>query len=192
MFSWPLDGYYTCINCGTVYDTPQSSCTECDHHFVTKLSLCNECGEESLESWFCRTVSVSPSYSYSEEGRFEYFQRRECQCETIDGETPEMVRVYWRPYYECADCDERQKIDHQHDCPDCSAAMVLDNSMEKHVCTRPNCDGETQCRGGPGTRMSFLSLFGVRAAGRRGRSVLHRGVERSPRIGGTGMYHRRM
>jgi len=53
-----------------------------------------------------------------------------------------MVRVYWRPYYECADCDERQKIDHQHDCPDCSAAMVLDNSMEKHVCTRPNCDGE--------------------------------------------------
>jgi len=39
MFSWPLDGYYTCINCGTVYDTPQSSCTECDHHFVTKLTV---------------------------------------------------------------------------------------------------------------------------------------------------------
>jgi ATP-dependent helicase YprA (DUF1998 family) len=143
MFSWPLDGYYTCINCGTVYDTPQSSCTECDHHFVTKLSLCNECGEESLESWFCPNCErLAPHTVTSEEGRFEYFQRRECQCETIDGETPEMVRVYWRPYYECADCDERQKIDHQHDCPDCSAAMVLDNSMEKHVCTRPNCDGE--------------------------------------------------
>jgi len=22
LFSWPLDGYYSCINCGTVYDTP--------------------------------------------------------------------------------------------------------------------------------------------------------------------------
>ncbi|WP_281194155.1 DEAD/DEAH box helicase [Halorubrum sp. F4] len=39
LFSWPLDGYYTCINCGTVYDTPQSTCGECDHHFVTKLAL---------------------------------------------------------------------------------------------------------------------------------------------------------
>ena len=53
LFSWPLDGYYTCINCSTVYDTPQVACEECGHHFVTKLSLCNECGEESLESWFC-------------------------------------------------------------------------------------------------------------------------------------------
>ncbi|SFC04834.1 DEAD/DEAH box helicase [Halobiforma haloterrestris] len=143
LFSWPLDGYYTCINCGTVYDTPQSSCTECGHHFVTKLSLCNECGEESLESWFCPNCErLAPHTVTSEEGRFEYFQRRECQCETIDGETPEMVRVYWRPYYECTDCGERQKIDHQHDCPDCDASMVLDDSMEKHVCTNPDCDGE--------------------------------------------------
>lgn len=143
LFSWPLDGYYTCINCGTVYDTPQSSCTECGHHFVTKLSLCNECGEESLESWFCPNCErLAPHTVTSEEGRFEYFQRRECQCETIDGETPEMVRVYWRPYYECTDCGERQKIDHQHDCPDCDVAMVLDDSMEKHVCTNPDCDGE--------------------------------------------------
>ncbi|ELY95129.1 hypothetical protein C483_02156 [Natrialba hulunbeirensis JCM 10989] len=143
LFSWPLDGYYTCLNCGTVYDTPQSSCTECDHHFVTKLSLCNECGEESLESWFCPNCErLVPHTVTSEEGRFEYFQRRECQCETVDGETPEMVRVYWRPYYECTDCGERQKIDHQHDCSDCDAAMVLDDSMEKHVCTNPDCDEE--------------------------------------------------
>ncbi|TKX37023.1 DEAD/DEAH box helicase [Halorubrum sp. CGM5_25_10-8B] len=143
LFSWPLDGYYTCINCGTVYDTPQSSCTECDHHFVTKLSLCNECGEESLESWFCPNCErLAPHTVTSEEGRFEYFQREECQCETVDGETPEMVRVHWRPYYECTDCGERQKIDHQHDCPVCDAALVLDHSMENHVCTNPDCDGE--------------------------------------------------
>jgi len=143
LFSWPLDGYYTCINCGTVYDTPQSSCTECNHHFVTKLSLCNECGEESLESWFCPNCErLAPHTVTSEEGRFEYFQRRECQCETAEGETPQMVRVYWRPYYECTDCGERQKVDRQHDCPDCSTAMVLGDSMETYNCTNPSCDGE--------------------------------------------------
>jgi ATP-dependent helicase YprA (DUF1998 family) len=143
LFSWPLDGYYTCINCGTVYDTPQSSCTECDHHFVTKLSLCTECGEESLESWFCPNCErLAPHTVTSEEGRFEYFSRKQCQCETVDGETPEMIKVFWRPYYECADCDERQKIDRHHDCPDCGAAMVLDDSMDKHVCTNVDCDGE--------------------------------------------------
>lgn len=143
LFSWPLDGYYACINCGTVYDTPQSSCIECSHHFVSKLSLCSECGEESLESWFCPNCErLEPHTVTSEEGRFDYFQRRECQCETIDGETPEMVRVHWRPYYECVDCGKRQKIDRQHDCPDCAAAMVLNNSMKTHICTNPDCDEE--------------------------------------------------
>jgi len=140
LFSWPLDGYYSCLNCGTVYDTPQSSCTECGHHFVTKLSLCNQCGEESLESWFCPNCErLVPHTVTSEEGRFEYFQRKECQCETTEGETPEMVRVYWRPFYECTDCGERQKIDRQQLCPSCDAPMVLDDPMESHVCSNPAC-----------------------------------------------------
>lgn len=143
LFSWPLDGYYTCINCGTVYDTPQSACSECDHHFVTKLALCDQCGEESLESWYCPNCErLEPHTVTSEEGRFEYFQRRECQCETAEGKTPEMVRVHWRPFYECSDCGERQKIDHLLDCPVCDSSMVLDGSMEVHVCSNPICDEE--------------------------------------------------
>lgn len=143
LFSWPLDGYYSCINCGTVYDTPQSACAECGHHYVTKLSLCNQCGEESLESWFCPNCErLEPHTVTSEEGRFDYFSRRECQCETPDGETPEMVRVYWRPFYECSECDERQKIDHQQDCSTCGSSMVLDDSMETHICSNPDCGEE--------------------------------------------------
>jgi len=143
LFSWPLDGYYSCINCGTVYDTPQSTCTECGHHYVTKLSLCNQCGEESFESWFCPNCErLEPHTVTSEEGRFDYFSRRECQCETPDGETPDMVRVYWRPFYECSECGERQKIDHQQDCPTCGSSMVLDNSMDAHICSNPDCDEE--------------------------------------------------
>lgn len=143
LFSWPLDGYYTCINCGTVYDTPQSSCTECGHHFVTKLSLCNQCGEESLESWFCPNCErLVPHTVTSEEGRFEYFQRKVCQCETEEGETPEMVQVHWRPFYECTDCGDRQKIDHQRDCPSCDSPLVLDDSMDTHVCSNPDCNVE--------------------------------------------------
>lgn len=143
LFSWPLDGYYTCINCGTVYDTPQSSCAECGHHFVTKLSVCNQCGEESLESWFCPNCErLVPHTVTSEEGRFEYFQRKECQCETVEGETPDMVRVHWRPFYECTDCGDRQKIDHQRDCPSCDSPLVLNDSMETHICSNPGCNEE--------------------------------------------------
>lgn len=144
LFSWPLDGYYACINCGTVYDTPQSACTDCDHHFVTKLALCNQCGEESLESWFCPNCErLAPHTVTSEEGGFEYFQRRECQCETLEGDTPEMVRVHWRPFYECTECGDRQKIDRQHNCPSCGSSLVLNDSMAAYVCTNPNCDEET-------------------------------------------------
>jgi ATP-dependent helicase YprA (DUF1998 family) len=143
LFSWPLDGYYTCINCSSVYDTPQASCEECGHHFVTKLSLCNQCGEESLESWFCpHCQQLVPHTVTSQDGRFEYFERRECKCETVDGETPEMVRVYWRPFYECTGCGDRQKLDHLYDCPECGSGMSLTESMETHVCINPECGEE--------------------------------------------------
>jgi ATP-dependent helicase YprA (DUF1998 family) len=141
LFSWPLDGYYSCLDCGTVYDTPQTACEACGHHFVTKLSLCSQCGEESLESWFCPNCErLVPHTVTSEEGRFEYFRRKECQCETIGGDTPEMVRVYWRPFYECGDCGDRQKIDRLQSCPACASPMVLEDAMDSRVCSNPECD----------------------------------------------------
>jgi len=138
LFSWPLDGYYTCLNCAAVYDTPQSSCPSCNHHFVTKLSYCNHCGEEGLESWFCPNCErLSPLNVTSAEGRFEYFSDHHCSsCDT------ETIRVVWRPFYECSGCGDRQQIDRIQRCHSCDtdAPLVLSNDQTEFVCTNPSCD----------------------------------------------------
>jgi len=135
LFSWPLDGYYTCVNCTAVYNTPQSECAQCGHHFVTKLAYCNHCGEEALESWFCPDCErLTPLNVTSGEGRFEYFQDHTCSCGT------ETIRTVWRPYYECSGCGDRQKIDRITHCPDCDTVMILSDDQDELVCRNPDCD----------------------------------------------------
>ncbi|NHN64358.1 DEAD/DEAH box helicase [Haloarcula sp. JP-Z28] len=134
LFSWPLDGYYTCVNCAAVYDTPQSECAQCGHHFVTKLAYCNHCGEEALESWFCPDCErLSPLNVTSGEGRFEYFQDHTCSCGT------ETIRTVWRSYYECSGCGDRQKVDRMTHCPDCETVMILSDDQDELVCRNPDC-----------------------------------------------------
>jgi len=134
LFSWPLDGYYTCVNCAAVYDMPQSTCSQCDHHFVTKLAYCNHCGEEALESWFCPDCErLTPLNVTSGEGRFEYFQDHTCSCGS------ETIRTIWRPYYECTGCGDRQKIDRISHCPDCDTVLVLGDDKDTLVCRNPDC-----------------------------------------------------
>jgi len=139
LFSWPLDGYYTCVNCAAVYDTPQSACTECGHHFVTKLTYCTHCGEESLESRFCPDCErLSPLTVTSGEGRFEYFSTHQCNCGT------ETIRTVWRPYYECSSCGTRQKIDRVESCEDCGSVLVLANDQSGYRCTNPDCGATSE------------------------------------------------
>lgn len=134
LFSWPLDGYYTCVNCTAVYDTPQSTCSRCDHHFVTKLAYCNHCGEEALESWFCPDCEqLTPLNVTSSEGRFEYFNNHTCSCGT------ETIRTIWRPYYECSECGDQQKIDRITDCPECESTLVLSDDQSELECRNPDC-----------------------------------------------------
>lgn len=138
LFSWPLDGYYTCLNCAAVYDTPQSSCPNCNHHFVTKLAYCNHCGEESLESWFCPGCErLSPLNVTSTEGRFEYFSDH--YCSSCDIET---IRVVWRPFYECSGCGDRQRLNRIQYCNQCEsgAPLVLSNDQSEFICTNPSCE----------------------------------------------------
>ena len=137
LFSWPIDGYYTCLNCATVYETPRGSCEECDSTFVTKLSYCTHCGEEALESWFCPDCErLSPLTVTSHEGRFEYFETQSCRCGT------EMIRTVWRPFYECRECDTRGKVDRVQECPECDdgTPLVLSNDRDQYRCTNPECN----------------------------------------------------
>jgi ATP-dependent helicase YprA (DUF1998 family) len=137
LFSWPIDGYYTCLGCATVYETPQASCRECGDTFVTKLSYCTHCGEEALESWFCPDCErLTPLTVTSHEGRFEYFETQSCPCGT------EMIQTMWRPFYECRECGYRGKVDRVQECPECdgSTPLVLSNDRSQYRCTNPECD----------------------------------------------------
>lgn len=150
LFSWPIDGYYTCLHCGTVYDTPRSQCTECDHHFVTKFSYCRHCGEEALESWFCPACErLEPLSVTSSEGRFEYFDVQKCKCDEGKGSETDMIRTLWRPFYECSGCSNRQTIDRVRRCTSCDgeAPMVLTDDRKAYECTNPDCDERTEATG---------------------------------------------
>ncbi|MEZ3118201.1 DEAD/DEAH box helicase [Halobaculum sp. MBLA0147] len=138
LFSWPIDGYYTCLRCAAVYDTPQSACQDCGHHFVTKLAYCNHCGEEAVESWFCPDCErLAPVNVTSREGQFRYFNDYQCPC----GTEVTAVKALWRPVYECNGCGERQHRQTVETCPDCGdVAMVLRDDGETLTCTNPACE----------------------------------------------------
>lgn len=147
LFSWPIDGYYTCLNCATVYGTPQSQCQVCDHHFVTKFSYCSHCGEEALESWFCPACKrLEPLTVTSDQGQFEYFNTQICRCDAgVESET-KMIRTLWRPFYACSECGDRQQLDRVQECSTChtGAPMILTVDREAYECTNPTCDGREQ------------------------------------------------
>ncbi|MUV85325.1 DEAD/DEAH box helicase [Natronomonas sp. CBA1123] len=147
LFSWPIDGYYTCLNCATVYGTPQSQCQSCDHHFVTKFAYCSHCGEEALESWFCPACErLEPLTVTSEQGQFEYFNTQVCRCDAGAESETEMIRTLWRPFYTCSECGDRQQLDRVRECSTCNtgAPMTLTVDREAYECTNPTCDGREQ------------------------------------------------
>ena len=106
MFAWPIDGFYVCLRCGHVYDTPQGSCTVCGAGFVTKVALCRECGEEALESWFCPHCRTLYPLYVTVEGETVYWRGATCPC---NDKSP-MLRVVWKPWYRCARCGTIRRI----------------------------------------------------------------------------------
>jgi ATP-dependent helicase YprA (DUF1998 family) len=137
LFSWPLDGYYSCINCGTIYESPQAECEKCYHHFISHMVICNKCGEDALESWFCPACLKLSSLAASTEGRPTYFEPPlKCKC---TGEEIDCIKVVWRPYFYCPKCQKYTRRDSLHRCEKCNSEMIFDESGSKLLCTNPTC-----------------------------------------------------
>lgn len=107
LFAWPIDGYYTCLDCGRVYDTSQATCHNCGGQSIHKIALCTECGEEAVESWFCPHCRKIFPLNATVEGENVYYQGRPCLC---TGEPRPTLRMIWKPYYRCKQCGEIKRL----------------------------------------------------------------------------------
>ncbi len=107
LFAWPIDGYYTCLDCGRIYQTSQASCSNCNGESIHKLTICAECGEEAVESWFCPHCRRLYPLSATVEGEDVYYRGRPCLC---TGDPRPTLRVVWKPYYRCDKCDDVQRL----------------------------------------------------------------------------------
>jgi ATP-dependent helicase YprA (DUF1998 family) len=141
LFSWPMDGFYSCSNCHAVYRSPRDTCGECGGHFITRSTCCNHCAEESLVSWYCPECGQLEPYMPTEHGGARD-SSRECQrCSAARDEERELLRVTFRPYLECDSCGSVEKRSTTRECPACDAPTVRTDGDDA-VCTNPSCGHE--------------------------------------------------
>lgn len=147
LFSWPLDGFYTCAQCAAVYRSPQDTCAECDSAVVTRATYCRRCAEEALVAWYCPECDQLESYTPSEEGSFASRDEQYCgRCEAARDEEVRLLRVTFTPELECQSCgaiEERTVIE---TCT-CGATMTR-TAADEWTCTNPQCGRTTPADAG--------------------------------------------
>jgi hypothetical protein len=138
LFSWPLDGFYTCAQCAAVYRSPQDTCAECDSGLVTRATYCRRCSEEALVAWYCPECDQLESYTPSEEGSFVSRDEQYCgRCRTTRDEEIRMFRVTFTPELECQSCGSIEERSVIKTCT-CGAAMTR-TAADEWTCTNPQC-----------------------------------------------------
>jgi ATP-dependent helicase YprA (DUF1998 family) len=137
MFNWPVDGYYKCLHCHSIYPSPRScDCDESEGHssFVTKIRLCNKCGEQLFEAWYCPDCADVRPLRQETEGEYLYANKPECNHENHG----DLTRVYFTPEYECESCG--QSTTPTESLGSCQACDGLLTRTENGIaCKNPEC-----------------------------------------------------
>ncbi|MFQ3476684.1 DEAD/DEAH box helicase [Halonotius sp. F2-221B] len=137
MFNWPVDGYYKCLHCHSIYPSPQScDCNESEGHssFVTKIRLCNNCGEQLFEAWYCPDCADVRPLRQETEGEYLYANEPECTHENHG----DLTRVYFTPEYECESCGQRTiPSESLGSCEICDG--LLTRTENGIACKNPEC-----------------------------------------------------
>jgi Distinct helicase family with a unique C-terminal domain including a metal-binding cysteine cluster len=137
VFNWPVDGYYKCLHCQSIYPSPQScDCDESAGHssFVTKIRLCNKCGEQLYEAWYCQDCADVRPLRQETEGEYLYANEPECSHENHG----DLTRVYFTPEYECESCDHTTiPSESLGSCEACSG--LLTRTEDGIVCKNTTC-----------------------------------------------------
>ncbi|NHN64359.1 DEAD/DEAH box helicase [Haloarcula sp. JP-Z28] len=138
LFSWPLDGFYTCAQCAAVYRSPQDSCSECESGVVTRATYCRRCAEEALVAWYCPECAQLEPYTPSEEGSFASRDKQYCgRCEAARDDEVRLLRVSFTPELGCQSCGAVEDRSVIEDCT-CGAAMTR-TAADEWTCTNPQC-----------------------------------------------------
>lgn len=142
LFSWPLDGFYSCVQCESVYRSPQEECAHCDSGFVTRSTYCRRCADEALVAWYCPQCDQLDSYTPSEEGNFASRDEQYCgRCESARDESVRLLRVTFTPELECQSCG---KVEERTVVETCSCGSSMTRiSADEWACTNPECSRTT-------------------------------------------------
>lgn len=139
LFSWPLDGFYACAACTTVYRSPQERCEACGGEFVTRATYCRQCNDEYLVANACSRCDRLEPYVHTDEGLIGEEEHEECpSCLASTGVSVPMHRVTFRPQYECMGCGAHEGRSVIASCPDCDAPGVPTDA-DDFTCRNPKC-----------------------------------------------------
>jgi len=164
VFSWPIDGFYTCPSCDTAYRSPQDDCRECGFEFVTRATYCRHCSDEHLIAWYCPNCDQLDPYTPTEHGTVDQDEEHVCgRCEGARGTTVQMVRTTFQPFTECLDCGRQPERTTTSDCPECGSKTVRTDG-ETFTCVNPQCESEHEggrvCDGCGGTDFALATVKG--------------------------------
>jgi ATP-dependent helicase YprA (DUF1998 family) len=140
MFSWPIDGFYACASCETVYRSPQDSCRKCGFGFVTRSTYCRYCSDEHLVAWFCPECDQLEPYTPTEHGSVRQDEDHVCtRCEHVRDDAVQMVRVTFQPFMRCLECNHQSERTTITKCSDCESRTVR-TGPETTTCINPRCE----------------------------------------------------
>jgi hypothetical protein len=149
LFSWPLDGFYTCAACTAVYRSPRETCEVCESHFVTRATYCTQCDDEYLLAQACSRCDQLVPYVHTEEGLIGETRDQACPyCAASTGTETAMHTVLFQSLRECGDCGTQSDRTVTEDCPVCTSPGVP-RTDGQFVCRDPTCkhvwERETSC-----------------------------------------------
>lgn len=147
VFSWPIDGFYSCPRCDSVYRSPQESCRECGFEFVSRATYCRHCSNEHLIAWYCPECDQLEAYTPTEHGSVGQDEEHVCRrCEAARDETIQMLGATFQPFRRCTECDRITERSTTHDCEECGSRTVM-TDRDTYTCINPACEATRPAEG---------------------------------------------
>ena len=134
LFSWPLDGFFSCVTCDVLYREPRGRCTMCDGDFITRTTYCSRCREESLLAWYCG--GCDQMHPYQPLGG-EAIEAENRVCPGCNDQI--MQRVTFRPHLKCESCGAERVRSSKSQCAECGSLTAATGESTVR-CVNPECE----------------------------------------------------